>query len=269
MQPRSKGPICQSVPTDPGHPQDLRIAAVSVRHRIAPRSAQQTCFPRLLRRADWAGADQSGQQLGRRHREPEVQKWNEVAVMEKGGRVELTVTNCGEGVDDSLAEKIMTPFFTSKRDGQGSREPAVLKSARRLAHCSILHKRSTSKIEKCFVQIGSAPKGDSNRRGKAPIAGGAGVTIQPARPGSPGAERRASRVLGFRSRPAEVSAPGKAAPRSAELRALLEAGRLYVGVGFFVLLLAGQTACRRRIGEQPLEADFRATSFTHAVAAIP
>jgi hypothetical protein len=45
----------------------------------------------------------------------------------------------------------------------GSREPAVLESARRLAHCSSLHKRSTSKIEKCFIQIGAAPKGDSNR----------------------------------------------------------------------------------------------------------
>jgi two-component system CheB/CheR fusion protein len=47
-------------------------------------------------------------------------KWIEISLKDLGEQIEIAVTDCGEGIDRSLAEKIMTPFFTTKKNGKGA-----------------------------------------------------------------------------------------------------------------------------------------------------
>lgn len=48
------------------------------------------------------------------------EKWLTVELKETKSHIRLIVTDCGNGIDKGLAEKIMTPFFTTKTNGQGT-----------------------------------------------------------------------------------------------------------------------------------------------------
>jgi two-component system CheB/CheR fusion protein len=47
-------------------------------------------------------------------------RWIQVEAAEKRSGVEISVADAGSGIDESLAEKIMTPFFTTKKDTKGT-----------------------------------------------------------------------------------------------------------------------------------------------------
>jgi signal transduction histidine kinase len=46
--------------------------------------------------------------------------WIDVQVKQLGRQIEVIVTDCGEGIPESLRQKIMTPFFTTKPVGKGT-----------------------------------------------------------------------------------------------------------------------------------------------------
>lgn len=48
------------------------------------------------------------------------ERWVEVDITESGGRARVRVTDSGNGIDPSIAEKIMTPFFSTKKERQGT-----------------------------------------------------------------------------------------------------------------------------------------------------
>jgi signal transduction histidine kinase len=47
-------------------------------------------------------------------------KWIRVTISEKAGFVEFRITDSGKGIPQSVQEKIMTPFFTTKAVGKGT-----------------------------------------------------------------------------------------------------------------------------------------------------
>lgn len=47
-------------------------------------------------------------------------KWIRVTISEKNGFVEFRITDSGKGIPQSVQEKIMTPFFTTKAVGKGT-----------------------------------------------------------------------------------------------------------------------------------------------------
>ena len=51
---------------------------------------------------------------------PLEERWIKVEVLDRGGWVDVAVTDSGKGVSKELLEKIMLPFFTTKPMGKGS-----------------------------------------------------------------------------------------------------------------------------------------------------
>jgi two-component system CheB/CheR fusion protein len=51
---------------------------------------------------------------------PLEERWIRIGLAARGDHAEITVTDSGRGVDAQLAEKIMTPFFTTKRAQKGT-----------------------------------------------------------------------------------------------------------------------------------------------------
>jgi len=47
-------------------------------------------------------------------------RWICISVADKGHIVEIRQSDCGEGIPDDIADKIMTPFFTTKEAGRGT-----------------------------------------------------------------------------------------------------------------------------------------------------
>lgn len=52
--------------------------------------------------------------------EPLQNKWIKIHVAEVSDEVEISVTDCGQGVSPQVQEKIMQPFFTTKDIGKGT-----------------------------------------------------------------------------------------------------------------------------------------------------
>jgi two-component system CheB/CheR fusion protein len=48
------------------------------------------------------------------------ERWIKVELKKTDGKAEIIVTDSGAGIDSSLAEKIMTPFFTTKKSTKGT-----------------------------------------------------------------------------------------------------------------------------------------------------
>jgi two-component system CheB/CheR fusion protein len=48
------------------------------------------------------------------------ERWIRIALVPHAERAEISVTDSGPGIDASLAEKIMTPFFTTKKSQKGT-----------------------------------------------------------------------------------------------------------------------------------------------------
>jgi signal transduction histidine kinase len=47
-------------------------------------------------------------------------KWIRAEVKRVGDQVEFSISNCGEAIPPEVAKKLMTPFFTTKRQGKGT-----------------------------------------------------------------------------------------------------------------------------------------------------
>ncbi|HXC59824.1 MAG TPA: ATP-binding protein, partial [Steroidobacteraceae bacterium] len=48
------------------------------------------------------------------------QRWIRISLLAHADRAEIAVTDSGQGIDASVAEKIMTPFFTTKKNQKGT-----------------------------------------------------------------------------------------------------------------------------------------------------
>lgn len=48
------------------------------------------------------------------------EKWIKIIVSDEGERAEISVIDSGNGIDKELADKIMTPFYTTKKAGEGT-----------------------------------------------------------------------------------------------------------------------------------------------------
>jgi two-component system CheB/CheR fusion protein len=48
------------------------------------------------------------------------ERWIRVSLGVRDDRAQITVTDCGHGIDENVAEKIMTPFFTTKKNQKGT-----------------------------------------------------------------------------------------------------------------------------------------------------
>lgn len=47
-------------------------------------------------------------------------RWICISAIDKGNMVEILQSDCGDGIPDEIADKIMTPFFTTKEAGRGT-----------------------------------------------------------------------------------------------------------------------------------------------------
>ncbi|MFL5812420.1 MAG: chemotaxis protein CheB [Bdellovibrionia bacterium] len=48
------------------------------------------------------------------------ERWIKIQLRKSSGKAEILVTDSGKGIDESLAEKVMTPFFTTKKSTNGT-----------------------------------------------------------------------------------------------------------------------------------------------------
>ena len=48
------------------------------------------------------------------------EKWVKVIVKNSGGKIKLSVVDCGTGIPQEIVQKLMTPFFTTKGVGKGT-----------------------------------------------------------------------------------------------------------------------------------------------------
>lgn len=48
------------------------------------------------------------------------QKWVKIQIKKAEGKINISVTDCGHGLLPEVADKVFTPFFTTKKNGQGT-----------------------------------------------------------------------------------------------------------------------------------------------------
>lgn len=87
-----------------------------------------------------------------------AERWVRVELRSLKDRIELSVSDSGTGIDPSLAERIMTPFFTTKRKGTGI-GLSLSKTIARNHHGDLV--LLTNREQTCFVL--TLPKKQSQR----------------------------------------------------------------------------------------------------------
>ena len=48
------------------------------------------------------------------------EKWVKIEIQEMNGKIEILVTDSGQGIPEEIREKILEPFFTTKEIGEGT-----------------------------------------------------------------------------------------------------------------------------------------------------
>lgn len=54
------------------------------------------------------------------HTENPENRWVKLEVLDKQNRIEIVVTDCGQGIEPSISKRMMEPFFTTKEPGKGT-----------------------------------------------------------------------------------------------------------------------------------------------------